>query len=454
MVNKIIVFDFTIEAITSLYFGSERQGVIIRNSKNEPILLGSSIGGALRYYLKKNGVSDDEIIKYMGGVKKDKDTLKDIFIESAIYISDGTIRINGNSNQDIPIKGKEGTMIQPETGTAKDKHKYSLEHLPAGTTVKFTIESEVEFEEQEVGFQHIIETWASGFVKGMLRLGGQQTNGFGEFKLIALEKRELNLLSVQDLEDYIFNGYKNLSVKSIDIGERNSDTPFFHFILKGSFPFGVYQGYQLGDGTTTGIQRMNGKYYLPSTSIKGVFKSELRLLLQRFIRPEKIENKLAEMLGNKERKGILIFSDAMLEENFVRTHRNQRNDKYKQVKETESVYIKIDRLTGGAYEGAIKKQSEIFGHTSIHIYLQNGTKDSLVFPIVYILKKIALGAITLGGRTAIGLGEFEGSEIEVRGQLIERYSVDNNREIVVMSEEQEERMGEYYESFRKWCISE
>ncbi|OEF97143.1 RAMP superfamily CRISPR-associated protein [Desulfuribacillus alkaliarsenatis] len=452
--SKIIKYQFTLMAKTPVYFGSEQQGELIKNAENKPILLGSSIGGALRNYLKELGTDDNKIRYFMGG-NNGVD-----YEESRIYISDGKIILDVNNSDKDYIRRKEGTMINSDTGSAKDKHKYYLDYLLPGTKIIFNIECEVEDSEVESNYRQTVYDWANGFIQGALKLGGQQNNGFGQFDLEELRLEEVEIQSKQDLEDYIFSHRKGKfkPIPSTEIVKTITTKSHIKFSLSGSFPYGLYQNFKINDSERTGLQNRNGKYYLPATSIKGIFRSEFRILLSKFLDQEKVEQKLEEAFGSQKKKGAFVFNDVILENaGYVRTIRGQNCNqdkavKAKEVKETDSIYIKIDRLTGGAYDGALIRQNEIYGQATIDICLE-GDKH-FVFPTIYILKRIAAGAIPIGGRTSIGLGEFHGNKIMLRGSVNGDFNLIRDARNIDMTKEQGERMKSDYELFKEWCNRE
>lgn len=459
--RKAIIYQFKLCAVSPVYFGDSNQGELVMNARQEPIVLGNTIGGALRDYLNQTDIAKELIRKSMGG--------SSTFDESNIYISDGEISHYGEINK------KEGTAIDPEYGTAKDKHKYSLYHLPEGTNLTFYIESDQLSDDKSEkdnkilstkDFEKIIGTWAKGFATRKLRLGGQKSNGFGVFDLEELRKKEFQMSSIEAIDQYLL--HKDKAANTVKYwGQMNSfKLKKYHtatFSMSGCFPYGVYQNFPLKEHSTrdmTGLKNKLGSYYIPATSLKGLIKNEVRLLIKRMMDnktmdsqelDKKVEEKCSELFGSSNQRGKLVFTDMVMEKD---TQKVVEIDRCKQAGEAESesdkhpVYIKIDRLTGGAYPSALKHQQEIQGKTKIDLYLlvknENEDEDEdedkdgrgrevldhYLFPIIYVLRKIGSGVVPIGGRTVIGLGQFEAetvivevedrnkrSKIEVNGPL-------------------------------------
>jgi CRISPR/Cas system CSM-associated protein Csm3 (group 7 of RAMP superfamily) len=435
--NKLIIYEFIIQSVSAVYFGGSKQGELIKNSKGEPILFGNSIGGALRDYLEACDVPECIIYTYMGGNRNNE------FWESLIYISDGKITAYNE------ICCKEGTAVDHAYGSAEKHHKYTLEHLPEGCMIAFQVECEVEDYQVETDFNKIIGTWENGFRDGDIKLGGQQNNGFGKFNLIRLEQKEFVFRTQDDLDGYIFN-IANVEPKLAgklpyyDTTKQKQVT----FSLEGEFPYGVYQAFKDKDNTQlTGLQKAGDQYYLPATSFKGLVRSEVRVLLSKFLHSEKdVSAKLDKIFGNEEQKGRLLFSDMVLESGG--TVKVKRFDKDKNALDGEPIYIKIDRLTGGALDGALKKQKETWGSAVLKCQLMVDRREEnpFLFPLIYVLRRIGIGLIPMGGRTVIGLGEFAGTKVKLSGVVEE--DIPTNQ---TLSPEQISKMREYYNSFERWC---
>lgn len=455
--NQIIQYQFVLEVAenSAIYFGDSEKGSLVRNAKGQPFLMGNAIGGALREYSQQTLSEEKQslILKYLGGEIKEENKVK--FIESNVFISDGQIQMLTKQ-----LLKKEGTAIDPAYGSALDKMKYELEYLPAGTTITFTVECTVPCENQspeqlnEKELEFLIHNWAYGFLHGQLLLGGQKSNGFGRLKVLSLNKKVYLLNTPQALDDYIYStGQEHYPGKPIDVDALqpmgDPSAKQIYFFMHGAFQYGVYQSFKLED-SITGVQKCANGYYLPSTSIKGLIKNEVRQLLNRMIGPhkEQVERKLDKLFGNKNQKGKFIFKDVVIE-----APSEVKVERYgEQWIIDDPVYIKIDRLTGGTFSSALKKQREIQGKGTIQfqLMLDDTEKEGLcpyIFPILYVLRKIGSGWVPLGGRAAIGLGQFEAPYIDVR---IDQQEIKiQTRES--LSKENEEWLRRYYDAFKEWC---
>ncbi len=436
--NKLIIYEFEIEAVSPIYFGGSNKGELIKDSEDTPILFGNSIGGALRNYLESLEISKDIIIRYLGGQKGEE------FLESTIYISDGNIKLNDK------IYYKEGTKINHKHGSAEKNHKYTIEYLPPKTVITFNVECNIQDKYSEEIFNKIIGTWEKGFEDRKIKLGGQQNNGFGEFKLNKLKQKEHIFRTEKDLDRYIFSLYE-IEAKSVRNFEsyEGSDKKQISFSLSGKFLYGLYQGFvDKNNSELTGLQNFGDKYYLPATSFKGVVKNEIRILLSRFLIDENvILKKLNEMFGDQDQKGKIAFSDVTLKNpKTVKTKRLKKDDNESSWKES-SIYIKVDRLTGGVFDGAMIKQREICGDAVLKCILMDFDQNvnPYIFPLIYVLKRIGEGLVPLGGRTSIGLGQFFSTEMELSGTVEESFIFNELDKYKI------KKIKNYYDSFERWC---
>jgi len=454
--NQVIIYHFTIKAISPVYFGDSQAGELVTNAENKPVLLGNAIGGALRDYLKKTTIPAEIILKYMGG--EDKEGEKEKFRESGIYISDGEVDCS-------KFCTKEGTAINPEYGTAQKMQKYTLKHWPEGTEIRFCIECN-EWTKRGEGqaqqlcpaeFDKLIGTWARGIAEQKLLLGGQKSNGFGRFELEELEKTVFVFNNSAALDEYIFNregkpaqlvDWKRLAYYKL----KPNDV--ITFCMEGQFAYGVYQGFTIernnlqNSYTLTGLQqkKQNG-YFLPSTSLKGLIKSEVRLLLKRVTGDDGItEKKCNELFGDTEQKGKLVFSDVHIEGG-----KKVEIERYVREEQGHPVYIKIDRLTGGAYSSAVKHQQEIQGMATIRFDLMedsgNDGCNPYIFPLAYVMRRIGAGLVPVGGRTAIGLGQFAAGKVSV-ALAHDWHELETDG---LLSEPNREWLENHFDSFKRWC---
>ncbi|MBE1555401.1 RAMP superfamily CRISPR-associated protein [Sporosarcina limicola] len=467
--NKKLIYYFNIKAESPVYFGtSDKESTSLKRSDDPRALVvsGNSIGGALREYLIRTGETQECLLRYMGGIKtsiQDADntvTVKEEFKESSIYISDGEFV------HPPKFLTKEGTAIDPTTGAAQHNQKYTFDYLPRGTEITFHIECDVEGDESEEqvpterGLKQLIEKWTRGIIQGELRFGGEKSNGFGKFSLVSMERIAFDFDSLDAVDEYIFCR-KNRKREKVDLGFLDEDKVIENlgvvFSLKGSFPYGVYQSFKdnslMNDKVrVTGLQKCGEVYFIPATSLKGLLRSEIMLLFRKMTDCEtKAKEKCSELFGDTDRQGKLVFSDISIQN--AQTTKKVQGSNAKDESTYVPVYIKIDRLTGGAFSSALKHQNEVQGDAEIRFrLLGNGEsfeESPYLFPLIYVLRRIGAGKVPLGGRTVIGLGQFEAVETVVTGSGWKSEFTNQG----VLSEESTQSLKRYFETFERWVLT-
>lgn len=432
--NKYTEYRFGLIAQSPVSFGSSKAGEILKNSLGEVMIFGCSIGGAIRVYLEEVGYEKKEIDYFLGGIEGEN------FKESKIYISDG--KLIYSTDNDISIRENERTKINYEYGVAEEGGKYSQEYLLEGIKLQFYIKCDFEEKEVEEGvpekLKKIILDIANGFMTGELRLGGQKTNGFGEFIIDKLEEYTVDFNTPESLDEHIFDKKSNGN----SIWDRNGKCNNKNKItisMDGYFFYGVYQNYRVNkQGVITGIK----DDYIFGSSIKGIFRNEIELLIRKFIgnNEDKIKRKSNEIFGGVNNIGKIIFKGLkIIDAEVVKIKRYNKEDSA----EGNPVYIKIDRITGGAINENLKMQREVQGKGTLEVILSDIDDNPYVFPLFYVFKRIGLGEIPLGGRTTIGLGEFNGELI-----MLGESKININEE---MSKCNSELLRKYYDLFEGWC---
>ncbi|WP_059050896.1 RAMP superfamily CRISPR-associated protein [Paenibacillus senegalimassiliensis] len=454
-------FTFTLKAETPVHFGGDSPGALLLDGDDKPFVSGNSIGGALRNWLNtRSTVSPVTVLHYLGGPDD-----REEFIESQVYISDGYLYMPQG-----PFI-MEGTAVDPKTGSARNNHKYKRYDLPKGTKLVFTVECDTEVTltaeaPERLSFEQLIYTCAAAIDRGELRFGGQKSNGHGCFALQHLTCQKFSFDSFVALDQFVFNRHSQKSNEEDRTESAKkykqyiSDHPATVLSLKGHFPYGVYQSYidrsrdDKQASQVTGLQRStDGKYYLPGSSIKGLLRHEMRRLLFRMLQDQqelaeleaRVETIVQEWFGSQEKMGSVVVTDVVIDK--------AREMKSKRIEDSDSnpVYNRIDRITGGVIDGALKSQNEVRGDAEIRLELRAGADDEgKLFPLIYLLRRIGSGLVPLGGRTVIGLGEFEAKETEVsyNGEMIRISNLDP------LDDKSQSKLQGYYDRFMTLLDSE
>jgi CRISPR-associated protein Csm3 len=102
-------------------------------------------------------------------------------------------------SQNIKTEIRDGVAIDRDTGTAKDRHLYNFEIVPAESKFKFEAILE-NVEEWQIGlFGIILKLWE----RGEIAIGGKKTIGMGFGKLKNISIKEVD---AENLIEYIISG--------------------------------------------------------------------------------------------------------------------------------------------------------------------------------------------------------------------------------------------------------
>lgn len=417
MANKILIYKFNLKTKTPLRIGGDDDKEILKDRDNNPILFGSSLGGAIRRYLE-NIYSEEEVFDFMGG-RLDGDNIK--FIQSQIIIEDA--KIIGE------VGIKEGTKIDGEFGSAEYKMKYIYKYIEPNANITFNIEVQASDEKYEL-INNMMCNIAYGFNSGNIKLGSQKNNNFGLVNIISLKKHCWNLETVEGINQYIDYkdnegiedilkwetvDYKAAAIKDIE----NND---FEITMTGVFPYGVYQNFK-----KDGVMGLKDDL-IPASSIKGLLRHNFEKILNNTnieagSNEETINKKIEFIFGDNEKSGTIqcfdinFLGDPQYNEIEIINTEGNKKEENKEKKPDEMVYVKIDRFTGGNIDRALLKQKENRGEAVIKVKVKNEKEkieNGALLPILYTILEIGNGRLPIGGKTSIGLGEFKTNTIEIK----------------------------------------
>ncbi|MMZ60152.1 hypothetical protein D1872_222270 [compost metagenome] len=154
---------------------------------------------------------------------------------------------------------------------------------------------------------------------------------------------------------------------------------------------------------------------------------------------------LKEWFGSQDKAGSVVVANLVIDAaQEMKIERFENKEKKISATIGLPTYNRIDRITGGVIDGALKTQNEVRGDAEIRLEIRYAKDaENKLFPLIYLLRNIGSGLLPLGGRTVIGLGEFEAevTEVYVEGKWL----VFNNADLSVAGES---KLREYYEKFK------
>ncbi|MGF1674991.1 MAG: RAMP superfamily CRISPR-associated protein [Rivularia sp. (in: cyanobacteria)] len=385
---------------------------ILRDSiEDKALLMGSSIAGALRTYLREYqngyGTVDNSIL--FGGQRSDDDGE-----QSPLIINDAL------SSETITVELRDGVKINSITRTAEDGAKYNLEFLEAGTKFNLYFELLIDKKDDRIRLIEELAIALQGLEAGKIRLGIKKNRGFGrthvqkwqvwQFDLQDYEQRiewltfphwETNLLDNYPTHDNIA---KALGVTFL---EEDKEDKRQHLTITAIFTLASPLLIRSGEASTDKApdvvhlkSRRNGglKSILSGTSLTGVLRHRAERIINTIQKDANIINDIFGFVDEttKKSKASRLIVDEVEINDTIDLIQNR---------------IAIDRFTGGALHGALFDEQPIFGNekTNLEIKLTlRQPKDAEIGLLLLLLKDLWTGDLNVGGTSSIGRGRLQG----------------------------------------------
>lgn len=388
--------------------------LILRDSiEDKALLMGSSIAGALRNYLRDHKYGyDAEEISVLFGAKRSEEEGE----QSPLIINDAI------SNTIPSIELRDGVKINSITKTAEDGQKYDLELLEAGTKFDICFELIIENNREQLIRELVIVL--QGLEGGKISIGMKKQRGFGrchvekwqvwQFNLQKYDER-LDWLNFEHWNPGLFPNYPiHQSIEKalglfLDEKEDKRDRLTINAKLSLATPLLIRSGQASSDKAPDVVHLQSRRVgeqkpvpIIPGTSLAGVLRH----------RAERIVNTLQK-------------NTSIIDEIFGVDFSNDKTKKAKAsrlivhesvIKETTDLVqnrIAIDRFTGGALHGALFNEQPIFGNDKTELKLElelRQPKPHEIGLLLLLIKDLWTGDLPVGGTSNIGRGRLQGKE--------------------------------------------
>ncbi len=455
-----------IEAKTPLAVGSGDKDIttdalVATDVNGLPYIPGTAIAGVIRHF-----IGEEKAKRFFGFQNKAKQTesrgSEIIFSNAKILNSESEVveGLQPNAFDDPLLKNYKSLPIRQHVkintkGTAKDKGKFDNQVCFAGTRFCFEIEL-VAKDEYTKDFETVIDA----IKNKTFRIGGGTRKGFGEIKVVDLQKKEFDLAN-GGLEDYLkissnlnSNYWSNNYQDSATLPNQDWEEETVKIKAQDFFLFGSGIGDEDVDITPVRGSRVvwtkekgelkTDLVLIPATSIKGALAHRTAYHWNRLnkifiggkyyktVADENIVNPAVKVLfgyeenreedGNQiaiQKRGNVIISD-IIENSITKQNENTQ------------VHVAIDRFTGGAKSksGALFTEKNIFGEdmqpfeirilkdttgiekaakevaATLPTQLQDGFFDKVNAAFDAAINDLRKGLLPLGGGTSRGNGIF------------------------------------------------
>jgi CRISPR/Cas system CSM-associated protein Csm3 (group 7 of RAMP superfamily) len=400
--------------------------VILRDSlEDKALLMGSSIAGALRNYLREFDYQTIKTSLLFGSDRSNDEGEK-----SPLVVHDAL------SKDIIKVELRDGVKIDSSTGTATDKAKYDLELLEGGTKFDLCFELLIEENREQLIAELLIVL--QGLEKGEINIGMKKRRGFGRCHVQEWQVWKFDLKKVEKLREWLkfehwttgllpeFKIYQSISEAFTHLGikteskiedRRNRLTIEAVFTLTAPLLIRSAQAdiQKVPDDVHLKSKRDNVlKSIVSGTSLAGVLRHRAERILNTLEVNKKIIDEIFGFVRDKndlEYKNSLEKAQAsrlVVEESII----NESND-FVQTR------IAIDRFTGGALHGALFQEQPVFYNQKTNFDLKlelRQPKDYEVGLLLLLLKDLWTGDLPIGATNSIGRGRLQGKEATITWQ--------------------------------------
>ncbi len=428
--------DGTLVAVTPLSVGGLGTGEhvdleLAEDGTGQYYVPGTSLAGPMRSWLERRLSKESKLSNSLFGYTNQKG---DGGKASIIYISDSPI-------ENALKERRHGISIQDATGTTKNGALYTRALLPKGTRLKLKIELDIINDKYPDGHPAgALAIILEALCAGKIRFGACKTRGMGEMRLEELKLNFYDFAGDDTALDLWLDGKDapKQGIEALNNFSRPSLSPERAFFI--SIPWRAVSPVMVKSGRDgieadmlplmSGVDTEKSAPVIPGSSLKGIFRSQTRKILNTLFDFELNynvdENPIIEdLFGSQSRAGRLMIDDVyykkpVAQEKWLTEDVNSLNS----VTERHQ-YVAIDRFTGGSSDGALYSarpvkcdEKNITGWEPIRMTLDesNALSDENVKKeqalIKLLLRDFKEGYMPIGFGSRRGFGEIEVGDID------------------------------------------
>ncbi|GBC77430.1 hypothetical protein HRbin08_00908 [bacterium HR08] len=386
-----------------------------------PLLMGASIAGALRSYLrerehgyKQSADRSSASVLLFGSLKGDDEGEQSPLIVEDALGKPGT----------FGVEMRDGVGIDPKSRTARQDRLFDVQLWQAGTTFPLRFELLIREGDDAEALKRALATALTGFNDGSITLGARKRRGYGRVSAAGWRVKTYDLTRAEDLLDWLEHGDEPLTnvtpvpdIKTaLGVADLIEDRREFFsitatFLLDGSLlirsgsgqddrgPDMVHLHARQADGTR--------KPVLSGTSLAGVLRARALKIAHTLDARGQAQGLIDGMFGKEMQTGVQPeASRIVVTETVVQ---NARTD-------LVQYRVSIDRFTGGARETALFCEQPAFGGNgttlTVDIRLIN-PEDHEIGMLLLLLKDLWTGDLPLGGESSVGRGRLRGERAKL-----------------------------------------
>lgn len=418
-----------------LHVGSaigDNSDILINPNDGQPFIQASSISGVFGSYIK-NRYTEDIKNKLFGSKENGK---------SSVAFTDAHF-------VDAKLERRPKIRIDGKTGTAMDKNMTDVVFISTGS--KFNFEIYLMIEKKDELYIGYIDSAICALNNSDILFGGQKNNGCGKIGVDKVESIELDLKNIGDRSLWINDTYKQ-EIKNYENYKKYNNEEYStndyqiefsadidSLIIKNDYiNCEVQQVANQGnnDVDQTVVKTMvnyNGEKIIPGSSFKGLIRDRISSILQYLNINDKYVNAIFGGEGsNIDKDNTGIAGRVKFGETII------KNEKTKVIRR-----IKIDKLTGGAFGGALISEMPVCGKITTNIDIKKSSivdgeyetdicSDAICGLLLLALRDLAIGAISIGGESNIGRGFVKNCKITIKHNNSNMCCVNFNNENAII----------------------
>lgn len=397
-----------------LHIGSAiggKEEVLIDPIENRPFVQASSISGVFRAYCKD--VLKDSRWEQLFG-------LNSVENMSRIRFEDGYF------DKNCKMEYRPHVSINRATGSVSSKkikgsnsvsgQKFNMEYVGAGSEITFNMYL-YEDTSRNDNLAELTNVILSAMKAGALQFGGKKSNGNGVLRLTTLKKKIYKLGEESDRAAWRKLDDKDLVESTNELKQVKNEKLAYEVIVEGSTENYIQikglavSGTGKGAPDSQSIQNALKEYIIPGSSLKGAIRSQMEKISDYLGCADVIIASYGKVADSSKRgePGNLIFSDTVIGD-------IEANDKM-----PIEHRIHIDKFTGGVIEKGLFSERNAAGDLkfSIQILDRNEPQKTLGL-LLFALRDLAIGTMSLGSGYSIGKGIIDISKISVNAVKVEQ----------------------------------
>lgn len=404
---------------------------VLRNSKEEPYIPGSSIAGVLRDLLEEKG--KEYVVKYFGDVEKNTGSgTASPAKESRLVFHDAVLQ---DEKAEVSIRDH---VRLDQFKTAVEGAKFDTEMLEPDSVFVTYIEQNA-----AGGDPDVLDDISKLFAEDRVHFGAKTSRGFGRIKDVEIKTASFNMEDCEDIKNWLkFDLYKPeyWTAKTVSCEKDSRYALKLDLELIGGISIRQYttdvsdnedetlpdyrqltarEIIETENQTHPGRKKEETRYVpvIPGSSWAGAIKhriSEFGENLSEYLYEDNKKTNTGDYFGrvsgNEKMKSQITFSESKIYGG------------------TDKVISRnaIDRISGGTIDGALFTEKTHYGgnctlEISFSKPVKNVYSDEFINAFAAALSDLHHGYLAVGGNTAIGRGIFR--IIKVNGESVDHQQI-------------------------------